>query len=319
MAMALRAGARLTDMEFVQFHPTALHLKGAPTFLLSEALRGEGAYLRNQAGERFMQGHDPRAELAPRDVVSRAIVEEAARTGGDCVYLDLTHLDADMLPRRFPKIFRTCLELGVDIRGDRIPVFPAAHYAMGGVRTDLWGRTDLPGLYAAGEVAGCGVHGANRLASNSLLEGLVFGGRAGKAMLRDEAGEQVGELSPRALSAVAPGKAAEVKEQVQEILWSGAGVVREARGLQQALQALAPLQEQVGTHPLTRRGLEARNLLVLGDAVVRAALARAESRGAHFRRDFPARQDGQWQRHSSTEPATGRRPPSPAGWLSGSG
>ncbi len=319
LAMALRGGARLTDMEFMQFHPTALHLKGAPTFLLSEALRGEGAHLRNQQGERFMSAHDPRAELAPRDVVSRAIVEEVARTGGDCVYLDLTHMDADLLPRRFPKIFRTCLELGVDIRSDRIPVYPAAHYAMGGVRTDLWGRTDLPGLYAAGEVAGCGVHGANRLASNSLLEGLVYGGRAGKAMLRDESGAQVGEPGPARLRAVAPAKAAEVGEQVREILWSGAGVVREARGLQQALQALDALQEQVDAHPLTRRGLEARNLLVLGDAVLRAALARTESRGAHFRRDYPSRQDGEWQRHSITEPAAGLRPRSPAGWLSGSG
>lgn len=319
MAMALRGGARLTDMEFVQFHPTALHLKGAPTFLLSEALRGEGALLRNRAGELFMQAHDSRAELAPRDVVSRAIVEEVKRTGGGCVYLDLTHLDPDLLPRRFPKIFRTCLELGIDIRSERIPVYPAAHYAMGGVRTDLWGRTDLPGLYAAGEVAGCGVHGANRLASNSLLEGLVYGGRAGKAMLRDDAGDALGQPDPAPLLAVAPGKAAEVTEQVRQILWSGAGVVREAAGLEQALHALTALQVLVGRHPLTRRGLEARNLLALGDAVVRAALARQESRGAHFRGDFPTRRDGEWQRHSITGPLTGRHPPSTAGWLSGSG
>jgi len=321
MAMALRGGARLTDMEFVQFHPTALHLKGAPTFLLSEALRGEGAHLVNQAGERFMQAVHRRAELAPRDVVSRAIVEEVTRSGADCAYLDLTHLDAGILPQRFPKIFRTCLELGVDIRSERIPVYPAAHYAMGGVRTYRWGRTDLPGLYAAGEVAGCGVHGANRLASNSLLEGLVYGGRAGKAILRDDVGEEVGqpEPDPAPLSAVAPGKAVEVTEQVRRILWLGAGVVRDANGLQEALQALGPLQALVGPHPLTRRGLEARNLLVLGDALARAALARTESRGAHFRRDFPARQDGEWQRHSITCPATGSRTPSPAGWPSGSG
>jgi L-aspartate oxidase len=319
MAIALRAGARLMDMEFVQFHPTALHLDGAPTFLLSEALRGEGAYLRNEEGERFMIAAHERAELAPRDVVSRAIADEVARGGGCCVYLDLTHLDADRLPLRFPKIHHTCLELGIDIGRDRIPVYPSAHYSMGGVRTDLWGRTDVPGLYAAGEVAACGVHGANRLASNSLLEGLVYGGRAGKAMLRDDRGGEGSEGWPadEPIPAVAPGEAGPVIEQVREILWSRAGVVRDGAGLEEGRDLLAALAESVGPHALTRRGLEARNLLLLGRAVVRAALERTESRGAHFRRDHPERDDDSWLCHSITEPSTGRRPPSAAGWFAG--
>jgi L-aspartate oxidase len=319
MAIALRAGARLMDMEFVQFHPTALHLEGAPTFLLSEALRGEGAYLRNEEGERFMLAAHERAELAPRDVVSRAIADEVAASGARCVYLDLTHLDAESLPLRFPRIHHTCLELGIDIGRDRIPVYPSAHYAMGGVRTDLWGRTDVPGLYAAGEVASCGVHGANRLASNSLLEGLVYGGRAGKAILRDDRGAACPEGRPprEPMPAVAPGEAGQVIDQVREILWSRAGVVRDGKGLEEARGMLSALEESVGEHTLTRRGLEARNLLLLGNAVVRAALERTESRGAHFRRDYPDRDDESWLRHSVTEPPAGRRPPTAAGWFAG--
>src|SRR5437763_5459910 len=179
MAMAFDAGAELADMEFVQFHPTALNLEGAPRFLLSEALRGEGGVLRNAAGKRFMPRYNDAAELAPRDVVTRSIVAEMERTATRTVFLDMTAFDAAHLRRRFPKIYSTCLRYGLDLARDPVPVSPAAHYIMGGVRTDLEGRTSLPGLYAAGEVACTGVHGANRLASNSLLEGLVFGARAG--------------------------------------------------------------------------------------------------------------------------------------------
>src|SRR5581483_11562494 len=184
VAMAFHAGAEITDMEFVQFHPTALYLKGAPRFLLSEALRGEGAYLRNAALERFMPKYHEMAELAPRDVVSRAIANElaASKDPDAVVYLDMTHLNGERLRKRFPRIYSTCMQYNLDIAAEMVPVRPAAHYAMGGVRTDLEGRTGLAGLYAAGEVAGTGVHGANRLASNSLLEGLVFGARAGAAM-----------------------------------------------------------------------------------------------------------------------------------------
>ena len=183
LRLHISRGAEISDIEFVQFHPTALHLEDAPRFLLSEALRGEGAYLRNAAGERFMERYHPMSELAPRDVVSRAIVSESRREGSPHVFLDLTHLDPDFIRKRFPRIYATCLQYGLDLTTHPAPVQPAAHYAMGGVRTDLDGRTNLPRLFAAGEVAATGVHGANRLASNSLLEGLVFGARAGRSMV----------------------------------------------------------------------------------------------------------------------------------------
>ena len=186
MAMAYFAGAEMADMEFVQFHPTALDLPGAPRFLLSEAMRGEGGILLNKYGERFMPNYDERAELAPRDIVSRSIVAEMRRTGTRNVFLDMTALSTDFLRVRFPKIHETCQLFGLDIAKDRLPISPASHYCMGGIRTDLWGRSTLPGLYAAGEVTCTGVHGANRLASNSLLEGLVFGARAGAAAIADD-------------------------------------------------------------------------------------------------------------------------------------
>jgi L-aspartate oxidase len=314
MAVALRSGARLTDMEFVQFHPTALCLPGAPTFLLSEALRGEGAFLRNAEGVRFMEGVHERAELAPRDVVSRAIASEVERTGVRCVYLDLTHLDAEILPRRFPTIFQTCLRFGIDLRTDRIPVHPSAHYSMGGVRTDLWGRTDVPGLFAAGEVASCGVHGANRLASNSLLEGLVYGSRAGRAVLRDDPGRapQGGE-PPEPIALTSQGN--RVAGEVAETMWRYVGVVRDGQGVSAALEKLADLADGIGPGDPSRGGLEARNVLFVSRAVAEAALQRTESRGAHFRRDFPERDDSGWRRHSTTNPGRGRRPPSPVGWV----
>src|SRR5205809_3191750 len=204
VAMAFRAGAEVTDLEFIQFHPTALYLKKAPRFLLSEALRGEGAYLRNMEMLRFMAKHHPMAELAPRDVVARAIMHELERSHAKdpVVYLDLTHLNETHIRKRFPRIYQTCLQYNVDIASELVPIRPAAHYAMGGVKTDLDGRATLPGLYAAGEAAGTGVHGANRLASNSLLEGLVFGARAGRKM-RDELkapAQKVSALPPAAYS-----------------------------------------------------------------------------------------------------------------------
>src|SRR5215813_10331572 len=191
MAMAYFAGAEMGDMEFVQFHPTALSLENAPRFLLTEAMRGEGGLLKNEYGERFMPNYDERAELAPRDIVSRSIVAEMRRTGTRSVFLDMTSLDEEFLKHRFPKIYETCANYGLNIAKDMLPVSPASHYCMGGIRTDLWGRSTLPGLYAAGEVSCTGVHGANRLASNSLLEGLVFGARAGEAVLRDSSELQV--------------------------------------------------------------------------------------------------------------------------------
>src|SRR5689334_13784311 len=197
VAMAYRAGAEIADIEFVQFHPTALHVEGAPCFLLSVALRGEGGALRNLAGEPFMERYHPLKDLAPRDVVARAIVTEMTRTGASHVWLDLTHLDAAFLRQRFPRIYQTCLQYGVDITIQPAPVRPAAHYAMGGVRTDLDGRSSLPRLFAAGEVACTGVHGANRLASNSLLEGVVFGARAGRAMRETAANHRSTQFEDR--------------------------------------------------------------------------------------------------------------------------
>src|SRR5271165_3662683 len=203
MAIAYQAGAVLSDMEFVQFHPTALAVKGAPRFLLSEALRGEGGVLRNIGLERFMKRYHEAHELAPRDVVARAIVSEMHKTDSQHVYLDMTEKPRDFLEKRFPRIYATCLGYGLDLATDLAPVSPAAHFMMGGVKTDLWGRTSMPGLYAAGETAATGVHGANRLASNSLLEGLVFGARAGDAMMKDAPGSRKstghlpGSLAPK--------------------------------------------------------------------------------------------------------------------------
>ena len=311
MAIAYDAGAVLRDLEFVQFHPTALAVKGAPRFLLSEALRGEGAVLRNADLERFMKKHHEAGELAPRDVVSRAIVAEMQRTRSDFVYLDLTHLKGDYVRNRFPRIYSTCQSYGVDITSDLVPVRPAAHYAMGGVQTDQHGRSSLAGLYAAGETASTGVHGANRLASNSLLEGLVFGARTGKAMLADSGFEKkraaawpekaraatktTGEshAAARAGSEMnsAPG------QKLRSLMWKHAGVIRSGRELHEAQEALAALEPARPT-AVTRGALELRNVWLLGGLIVRCALAREESRGGHYRTDFPFRDDEKFRKHS---------------------
>ena len=227
VAMAYRAGAEISDLEFVQFHPTALFVEGAPRFLVSEALRGEGARLLNAHGERFMERYHPLAELAPRDVVARAIVAEMEHTGASSVSLDLTHREPGFVRARFPRIYETCLRYGVDLERQPAPVAPAAHYAMGGVRTDLDGRTNVPRLYAAGEAACTGVHGANRLASNSLLEGVVFGARAGRAMLEWAA-------APLSTSGLAPESHASgiTAEEIRALAWEHCGIVRDAAGLQ---------------------------------------------------------------------------------------
>ncbi|MGH9526958.1 MAG: L-aspartate oxidase, partial [Terriglobales bacterium] len=281
--LAWRAGAVLADMEFVQFHPTALAAQGAPRFLLSEALRGEGAILRNPAGERFMPGYDPRAELAPRDVVARAIVAEIRRCGGGpdaACYLDATAIGAADLEMRFPRIMATLRHYGWDLGKQPVPVRPAAHYAMGGIWTDLAGRTSLPGLFAAGEAACSGVHGANRLASNSLLEGLVFGARAAQAMSAEPASAHA-----RGEAALAPRETVLPREHLRRRMAEVAGVVREGASLRALLRELAP---EAGAAPdAAAAPLEDRNLTSVAAAIVRAALARTESRGAHFRTDFP--------------------------------
>ena len=300
VAMAFRAGAEISDMEFIQFHPTALYLKKAPRFLLSEALRGEGAYLRNMEWHRFMPKYHPMAELAPRDVVARAITHEleVSRAHDPVVYLDLTHLDAEHVQARFPRIYATCLEYNIDLTTDLIPVRPAAHYAMGGVRSDLDGHATIPGLYVAGEVACTGVHGANRLASNSLLEGLVFGARAGKKM-RDEL--RAHRKVASAHRAVSNGPVERVTEgiiqEIQELMWRDVGIVRTGVSLKRAMEELEKIRPRV-EHPKTRRGYEGQNLWQVGTLVARSALARQESRGAHYRTDFPDHNDAKFLKHS---------------------
>jgi L-aspartate oxidase len=302
VSMAFRAGAEISDLEFIQFHPTALYLKNTPRFLLSEALRGEGAYLRNDEMAHFMPKYHPMADLAPRDVVARAIVHELdiSRAKDPTVYLDLTHLDPDHIRTRFPRIHATCLQYNIDITTDLIPVRPAAHYAMGGVRTDFDGRATLPGLYAAGEAAATGVHGANRLASNSLLEGLVFGARAGNAMraeLRTAKADNKKEDRAPSAHSDSSGDAEETIREIQDLMWQDVGIVRDRAGLTKAIEHLEQLRAQVA-QPQARRAWEAQNLWQAGLIVARLALGREESRGAHYRTDFPEHNDVKFLKHS---------------------
>lgn len=306
MAAAYRAGVELMDMEFVQFHPTALVLSGAPRYLVSEAVRGEGAFLRNVKGQRFMLNYHELAELAPRDVVSRAILREMQRTQADFVYLDLTHLDRFQMQRRFPNIWRTCRQYGLDLAQGYIPVAPAAHYIMGGIKTNSRGETSIPGLYACGEVACNGVHGANRLASNSLLEGLVFGARAvgaGWCFLKEWGGklpEIPGRLSGQGeMTSRETGLSIwqEAAQRVRSLMWEKVGIIRNEKGLAEAEAELEILLREIPPCNPSREAVESMNLLTLGSLTTKAALMRTESRGGHFRDDFPSRDDVFWLRH----------------------
>ena len=298
IAMAYRAGAAISDMEFFQFHPTALSLPGAPRFLLSEALRGEGALLLNPARERFMPRYHPMAELAPRDVVARAIVQEigASKVTPAVAYLDLRHLDSAHLRERFPRIYATCKQYGIDITADLVPVRPAAHYLMGGIKTNLDGQSTIRGLYAAGETACTGVHGANRLASNSLLEGLVFGARAATAM-RNETGSASRSSSTPQVAQVHSEHPSEIARRLRAAMWEHAGVVRNREGLEQVRRQITEWDAALISLS-TRQEIETRNLLAVGELIVRSALAREESRGAHFRSDCPKRDDVRFLKHS---------------------
>jgi L-aspartate oxidase len=342
-AAAYRAGAELMDMEFVQFHPTVLAMTNAPHFLISEAVRGEGALLRNVRGERFMPRYHQMAELAPRDVVTRAIIREMQETQAGHVLLDISQLEPDRFQTRFPNISSTCRQYGLDLGKGYIPVAPATHYIMGGIKTGSDGETNTPGLYACGEVACNGVHGANRLASNSLLEGLVFGARAVAAGWRYlqsgkwERGsgkwerEGIGFANANqnlasSASGLTPGLKEcgahhlppptsiegrqnwtsltpdlydwqEIAERVRAIMWDKVGIIRQAQTLAQAAVALDRIDREIASLAPTRSAVEAVNLLTLGRLAVSAAQMRTESRGGHFRSDFPSRDDVYWLRH----------------------
>ena len=302
IALAYRAGAVLQDMEFVQFHPTALFISTAPQFLLSEAMRGEGAVLRDSKGELFMSRYHPDAELAPRDIVSRAIISQLKVTKSSNVCLDLTHLDSGFVKKRFPRIYETCLKYDLDITRDLIPVSPAAHYMMGGVRTGLDGMSGIPGLFAAGEVACTGVHGANRLASNSLLEGLVFGYRAGMAaaaygqMLENvRSSKKLGDMRvtmPESLNL------SEVRTLIRRTMWDMVGIIRSEESLGNARKRLAEFRDILDMDFDTRAGLELKNMLTVALMITAAADSRKGSVGGHYRSDFPER-GPLWQRHTN--------------------
>ncbi|MFQ5875664.1 MAG: L-aspartate oxidase, partial [Dehalococcoidia bacterium] len=298
IALAYRAGAEVVDMEFLQFHPTALRLPGVPLFLISEAVRGEGGILRNAHGERFMLSYTEVGDLAARDIVARAIVAEMKKTETDQVFLDVTHLPQRVIPTRFPQIYRFCLDHGLDITSSMIPVVPAAHYIMGGVRTNYWGETNIAGLFASGEVACTGVHGANRLASNSLLEVLVFGKRIVERTKKEvdtiaPAKEQVLSLKDRDnKSRFSPSLSLTALET---LLWENVGIVRSGSGLEEAACVLAAWEKSLEL-PSDRPSYELANMVMVGRLIAEAALTREESRGAHFRSDFPE-SSSTWLRH----------------------
>ena len=292
IALAFDSGAEVADLEFYQFHPTALRLDGAPPFLISEAVRGEGAILRNRAGEAFMARYHELKDLAPRDVVARATVAEMRADNTDSVFLDCTGLKGVDLAARFPGIHAFCAGVGIDMRTQPIPVAPAAHYLMGGVRTDICGRTTVPGLFACGEVACTGVHGANRLASNSLMETVVFGKRVVEHIAGGEGG--AAEPSGRAEGLAPASVAAPSHAAVQHMMWAAAGIERDRERLEAGL-AEAGRWARAG-EPRDRGGFERKQMAVLAQLMLTAALARTESRGGHFRSDFPLRDDMHWRR-----------------------
>ncbi|OGF62412.1 MAG: L-aspartate oxidase [Candidatus Fischerbacteria bacterium RBG_13_37_8] len=303
IAYAFEVGAEMMDMEFVQFHPTMLYLRNAPPFLLSEALRGEGAHLVNMKGERFMHKYHHMGELAPRDIVSRAITDEIIATRSHFVFLDMRHLDSDFLRVRFPKIYHSCLAYDFDITKHLVPVHPSAHYFMGGVKTDLHSRTSVRGLYAAGEVACNGVHGANRLASNSLLDGIVYGARAGNAIIQDLDSLPLHnslDLPPVSDTGIDPPTWIYFQNEIKRIAWHNIGIKRCEHSLLQAITSLNVIEKSFPQEVIPSRLLsESRNLKTVAKLIALFALLRTESRGAHFRTDYLNRDDTHWIHHQS--------------------
>ena len=307
IAMAFRAGAILEDMEFVQFHPTSLYLPSSPPFLLSEALRGEGGILRNNRCERFMKHYDPQQELAPRDIVSRAIWAEMQKTKARHVYLDVTHLGAKFLKERFPNIYSTCLRYDIDISEEWIPVSPSAHYFMGGIKTDLHGASNIFGLFVAGEAACSGVHGANRLASNSLLEGLVFGLRAAEAAAHYAKTITPPKSIPQSDRLKPPGRKMseqdieKLRNSLRRLMWTKVGLIRTEDSLQKAREQLQQWSRKLQVPPFNRTGLETQNMVQVGLCVTEAALWRTNSVGAHYREDIPYFKGLKWKAHSQCQ------------------
>lgn len=304
-ALAYRAGCRLMDLEFIQFHPTVLYHQENRSFLISEAVRGEGAILLNAQGERFMPDYHPMAELAPRDVVSRAIFQEIQKTGSSHVFLDISHKDPEYVKNRFPTIYRTCMQYGIDITRNKIPVAPAAHYCMGGIMTDAFGRTDIEGFYACGEAACNGIHGANRLASNSLLEGLVFGRRiavevSNKVLNKAEHKTVVPEqLNVTKMGSEPLYNANDLKIKLRELMTEKVGIIRNAENLQYAMEQVLEMKQEIADKTYTTiEQWEFVNMLTLAELVIKSALMRKESRGAHYRTDYPQVDDVNFKRNT---------------------
>jgi L-aspartate oxidase len=298
IAMAYRAGAEIRDVEFVQFHPTALCYPGAPRFLISEAVRGEGAVLRNIKGERFMEKYHPQLELAPRDVVARAIVDEMEQSKSTFVYIDITHESEELVKHRFPTIYEYCLQYGLDLSTDWIPVAPAAHYMMGGVKTNLHGETNVRRLYACGEVSSTGVHGANRLASNSLSEAIVFGRRIVDSLRKLESIEAVPDIQVDQGRKESPKQPIiEKRLKLQKIMLRYVGLKRNAKGLTKGYDELKRQLPLFDSMLCKWEEFEFANLLTCALLSTNAALLREESRGGHYREDFPERDDLLWRKH----------------------